>query len=453
MVNRKPDVVVAAFWHEGYNFDFVKGIADNTIEKIKKSGVNVVDTQYVTRQHEVKGAYESLSSKSFDCMIAMVCGWVESPVVIDTVKNFFHKPLLLWSTTGLKKPKELLTPAPLAGTGVVRQTLEAMGVNFSFIYNTIDKEIPVDQAKDFILAARCSQVLRRKTIGLQGFADQRTQTSTFDAVSLKTKIGPQVEDFSLFEITETMKGFGQNEVKQVIDGQISKWVFKSKKIDASVEATARLYLALKKIIAERSFDSITMQCFGFAKNIGYTPCMVYTILADSIADCLCGSDVLGSTSQLILRELTGQSTTYLELNDLYSDRILMGVCGYTPLSFIDGDCCVEEVNWGGERIPGYKNCSSMKPGKYTMIRLASIGDRYKIHAALAEGRKPRPYREEGWESNVEPPCVPSLEIEILSNSIDHFLQNISSQHYLVTPGDHLNKVLNLCTILGIECIH
>jgi L-fucose isomerase-like protein len=328
-----------------------------------------------------------------------------------------------------------------------------MGVNFSYIYNTLDGDIPMDRARDYIVAAKCSRALRSKTIGLQGFADQRTQTSTFDAVSLKTKIGPQVEDFSLFEVTKAMEEFGQQEVKHVVEDQIGTWVFKSKKIDESIETTARLFLALKKIIAERGFDSITMQCFGFAKNIGYTPCMVYTILADSIADCLCGSDVLGSTSQLILRELTGQPTTYLELNDLYSDRILMGVCGYTPLSFIDGDCCVEEVNWGGERIPGYKNCSSMKPGIYTMIRLASVGDRYKIHAALAEGRKPRPYREEGWESNVEPPCVPSLEIKILSNSLDQFLQNISSQHYLVTPGDHLNKVIDLCRILGIECIY
>ncbi|MBN2073423.1 MAG: hypothetical protein JW770_05705 [Actinobacteria bacterium] len=88
-----------------------------------------------------------------------------------------------------------------------------------------------------------------------------------------------------------------------------------------------------------------------------------------------------------------------------------------------------------------------------MTRLQSVGNKYKIHLALIEGKKPFKYREEGWESNVTPPCVPSLEVKILSNTLDHYLQNLSSQHYLITPGNHMEKVIDLCSILNIECIH
>ncbi|MCL4385406.1 MAG: hypothetical protein M1326_03730 [Cyanobacteria bacterium] len=450
---RNANVSVAAFWHEGYTHDMVKSIADKTIESIKKENINVVSTVYVTKQKEVKNAIKELGCKDFDCLVALVCGWVETPAVIDTLRNFFHKPLLLWSTNGVQKGKEFLTPAPLAGTGPVRQTLEAMSVNFKYIYNTIDNGIPTKIARDFIIAAKCSQELKQKIVGIQGFADQRTMTHTFDAVSLKLRIGPNVEDFTVYEVMEIMKKFSREEVDKVIEKKINKWKFESKKIDESIEATARMYLALKEIIDARDFNAITMKCFGFASLVGYTPCMVYTILTDEIADCICGTDVLASVSQIILRELTGQSTTYLETIDLFSDRMIMHSCGYTPLSFIDGQCRTEEVNWGGERIPGYKNCSAVKPGIYTMIRLSSIGDKYKIHAAIGEGKKPLPYREEGWESNVELPCVPSLEMKIISNTMDHFLQNLSSQHYLITPGDHLSKVIDLCKILKIECEH
>ncbi len=450
---REANVSVISFWHEGYTHDYVKKIANETISMVKKNNNNIIMTDYVTNKKDIERAVENLKKHDFDCLIALICGWVETPVVIDVLKHFLHKPLLLWSTNGKQEDGEFITPAPLAGTSCVRQTLEAMGANFRFIYNTIDKGIEINKAVSFIAAAKCSQKLKNKTIGLQGFADQRTMTSTFDAVSLKSKIGPQVEDFSIVEVLEKMKKFNTGEVSEVIEDKIDKWQFESKKIEESIEATARMYLAVKQLIEERKFNSITMQCFGFAGSVGYTPCMVYTLLADEVADCICGADVLGSTTQLILRELTGQSTTYMENIDLFSDRLIMHVCGYTPLSFINGKCRVEEVDWGGERIPGYKNCSEVKPGKYTMIRLQSVGNRYKIHATLIEGKKPLKYREEGWESNVTLPCVPSLEVNILSNTIDHYMQNLSSQHYLITPGEHLDKVVDFCKILNIDCIY
>jgi L-fucose isomerase-like protein len=449
---RNPNVSVAVFWHEGYSFDFVKNIADQTIKAISSKKIGIVSKVYVTNQKEVEDSIKELESKDFDCLIALVCGWVETPVVIDTLQSFYHKPLLLWSTNGEFKNREFITPAPLAGVGPVRQTLEAMGVNFKYIYNTIDKGIEITSALDFIAAAKCSNELKHKIVGIQGFADQRTLTHTFDAVSLKLKIGPNIEDFTIFEVTEKMKKFQNSEIDKVINEKISKWKFESARSEDSVDAAARMYLAIREIILERDFSSITMKCFGFANLVGYTPCMIYTILADEIADCICGTDVLASVSQLILRELTGQSTTYLETIDLFSDRMIMHSCGYTPLSFINGQCRTEEVNWGGERIPGYKNCSAIKPGIYTIVRLSSIGDKYKIHAAIGDGAKPLPYKEEGWESNIELPCVPSLEMKIISNTMDHFLQHLSSQHYLITPGDHLKKVIDLCKILKIECI-
>jgi L-fucose isomerase-like protein len=125
----------------------------------------------------------------------------------------------------------------------------------------------------------------------------------------------------------------------------------------------------------------------------------------------------------------------------------MGVCGMIPRSVLEDTPRIYNYAWG--KLTGLMVVGSMKTGKVTLARLASVGDQYKMHIALGEAIKPRTWHEIGWQ--LEAPIYPSLEI-ILGDRTKSFMENILSQHYHLVYGDYTGELVELCKLLGIETI-
>jgi L-fucose isomerase-like protein len=103
--------------------------------------------------------------------------------------------------------------------------------------------------------------------------------------------------------------------------------------------------------------------------------------------------------------------------------------------------------WG--KLTGLMTVGSMKIGKITLVRVASVGDRFQMHVTVAEAQKPRTWHEIGWQ--LEAPVYPSLEI-VLGNKTKEFTENILAQHYHVVYGDYTKELTELCRILGIDIV-
>jgi len=152
-------------------------------------------------------------------------------------------------------------------------------------------------------------------------------------------------------------------------------------------------------------------------------------------------------TELIMDYVSGQRSVYLEFYDIFEDRVLMGVCGMIPRSALEDAPRVYKYAWG--KLTGLMVVGSMKTGKVTLARLASVGDKYKMHIALGEAVKPRTWHEIGWQ--LEAPVYPSLEI-ILGDRTMKFTENILAQHYHLVYGDYTSELAELCKLLGIEMI-
>jgi L-fucose isomerase-like protein len=370
-------------------------------------------------------------------------------VIVGILRDYLHLPILLWGRGGFTVNGRLVSPAAQAGTSAALDTLKLLGAKMKYIYDYPDSPMSLDKVTDFCVAAKAVNTLAHARIGMMGYADMGLYSLMFDGLQVRTKLGVEVESYDMLEIEQAM----QKLPAEAVQGQIAEWkkdwVFEQPVLPPILERVARLTLALNDKIEARGYLACSTKCvYGVTKYMGCTACMAQSMLGDK-THFVCENDVPGMITQTMLGLLTGQSTTFLEMYEYYPDRMLTGVCGFTPTSFIDGGkVSVRGHTWGGSS-GGIVNTAQMKAGKVTLARLSLHGERYRMHIVTGKAEKPRDWEELGWAPPA--PYFPSLEI-IPDDGVEAFAHKALSQHYAVAYGDHRQRLVELCNLLDIDVI-
>ena len=416
---------------------------------VESKGIELIATGPVST---LKGAYrsvEDLKKGEFDFLILCVASWVESPLVMAVAREFSHKPMLLWGMGGYTRNGSLVAPAAQAGTTGLREPLAAAGFKFKYIYDWPDSPMNLDKVLSFAKVARAVRKLAHARVGMMGYGDMGLYVTMFDGLSLRAKIGPEVEVFDMLEITQKMEKVSREDIVSVVTRVQKNWKFQSEVADETLEKMARIYLAFKEKIKEGGYEAISIKCVeGMKKYMNFPPCMILSLLTDEVTG-ICEDDALSAVNQLMIKYLTEQPAPYVEIYEFMKDRILAGVCGFVPSGVVEGPVCVTGYGGWGGLSAGVMNVSKMKTGRITISKLFSRGDQYKMHIVTGEGLAPRKWEELGW--NPPAPRFPSLEI-VPDVSMEQFAQKVVSQHYLVAYGDQREKLEDLGRILEIEIV-
>lgn len=420
---------------------------------VEDRNIELVYTDPVSDDPEGKyaaRAIKELSNTDFDFIIFCVAGWIPSHAVISVANEFSQVPMLLWGLTGYYKNGVMVTTADQAGTSALRKAFEDLGYKFKYIYNCIDSPPKIDKVEDFGKVARAISLLKRSKLGMMGFRDMNLHTTLYDGLSLKRTIGPEVEVFEMLEIFQKARKVDKTDIREVLGSIRKKWVFEKPAPDEVLEKGVRYYLALREKINERNYQAISLiDVDGMKKLLQFPPAMIFMLLADKEhVTTIPENDILGAITQLIVKYLTGQIGAYMEFYEFMEDRVLMGVPDFVPSEVVDGPVRVMPTRFGG--ISGsILNVSKVKTGKVTLCRLTSTGDRYKMHILTGEAVTPRKWEEAGWEPPA--PQLPSLEI-IRDTPVEEFANNVMSQHYIISFGDHTQKMKDFSKLLNVELI-
>jgi L-fucose isomerase-like protein len=396
-------------------------------------------------------ARRELSSAPFDLLVVCVAGWIPSHTVIDVVSPFAHLPVVLWGLAGEVINGRLVTTADQAGTSAIRDTFDALGYRYAYVYDTPDE--PYAAAKkvyDCATAAAAAARLKTARVGMMGFRDMKLHATLVDGISLRRVVGCEIEVFETLEITQKMERVDPDAVARQVAKCQKDW-HADKPIPAAVlEQPVRMYLAVMEKVRERGYEAISLiDVDGVKKLLHFTPAPVLMLLADeggvaSIPE----NDCLGAVTQLMVRYLTGQVGAYFEFYEFFKERVLVGVPDYVPSAVVDGLVSIRVARFG-DISDGILNVSKVKTGKVTLCRLASRGDRYRMHIVTGQANTPGLWEEAGWEQPA--PQLPSLEVT-LDTPVEEFAQKVLGQHYILSYGDNHKTLASLCRLLGIEVI-
>lgn len=446
------NIAFAGFGEVNSPKELIELKCSQAFNEVKSLGLNVTRTDIITDDPEgrdVTRAIEELSQMDFDMLLIVIAGWIPSHAVLSITHKYKNVPMVLWGLAGDMIDGKIVTAAPQAGTTALRKVFEDMGYKFKYIYNVIGEKAPLKSIRDFAIAASAANAVQGTKIGMMGFRDMKLYNTLYDGLSLKSRIGPEVEFFEMLEMLQISDTSEKKEIDLVFNKIKKEWEFDQPVNEDFIRKGISYYLAIKKIVKDNHYNAISLKDVDGMKGIlKFPPAMVFMLLSDELNLCtIPENDTMGAVTQLIVKQVTGQCAAYLEFYEFFKESVLMGVPDFVPAEVVDGKVRVTEAAFGGIS-GGLLNISTMKTGKLTLVRLSNAGGHYTMHLATGEG-KLRSWEEAGWDKPV--PQLPSLEI-FLDVSMEDFTQKISGQHYIIAYGDYELVLRDFCYLKDIQVI-
>ncbi|MCK9413550.1 MAG: hypothetical protein M0Q53_14715 [Prolixibacteraceae bacterium] len=448
----KVNVAFVGFGEINSPQQLIKDKCSIALEEIKTLGFSIVTTNHVTDDPagvDVKRAIADLGQSDFDLLIVCLAGWIPSHAVISVTNAFKDKPMILWGLAGDIENGRVVTAAPQAGTTALRKVFQDLGYKFIYVYNIIGKPSPLDRIKNYALAALAVKSVENTKVGMMGFRDMKLYNTLYEGLSLKSKIGTEVEFFETLEMLRISETVSETEVEKVLQKIKQEWNFEKPADDNFLKKGISYYLAVKSIAEENGFDAISLKDVdGMKKLLSFPPAMIFMLLADELNLCtIPENDAMGAVTQLIVKHLTGQCAAYLEFYEFFEKSVLLGVPDFVPAEVVDGKVKVTPAAFGNIS-GGLLNISTLKTGRLTMARLSNTGSSYTMHICTGEGRL-KSWEEAGWDYPA--PQLPSLDI-FLDVPVDEFAQKISGQHYIIAYGDHAQTLRDFCYLKDINVV-
>lgn len=413
--------------------------------KLTDAGIVIDDAEYKTAD----AAVATLKNAEFDCLILCVAGWIPTHAVIRVTDVFRNVPMILWGLCGWYENGRLITTADQAGTTAIRPAMEAMGYTFKYVYSVVNKPLPLKKIDAYVSACHARSALRQARVGTMGYRDMLLYGTQYEGNSMRGQLGVEVEPFEMLEMIQNMEQLDQTEIEKGISYVKENWTFEKECPDETIEKGVKYALAVGKKIKERGYQAVTLiDVDGMKKLLGFPPAMVFMLLERwygvlTVPE----NDVMGAVTQLILKELCGQTVPYLEYYEFFEKSMLIGVPDFIPQPVTDGEVRVLPAAFG-LLSASLLNVSKVKTGYVTCARLAYMNGIYRMHVYTAKAKTPQAWNEYGWDDPA--PQLPSLEVFPDSCTVEEFAQKVSSQHVIVGYGDLTGELKDFCSLTGIE---
>ena len=438
---KKPKAVMIPFGYPGYPPELLKRFRDASVKHLKRLGIDLVTTPTVIEFADTRKVRQQARKEDFDFVVVLVLSWLEAPNVVEAVRDFAHKPLLLWSHTMYKEKDQWLTLGPIPGATVLRQAFEELRWNFKFVYGQPGDRQLDDEMTTFARAAAARYRLQHSRIGLLGYVSMGMYTAAFDHLSLLRDLGPEIDQIDQFVLVKRLEAIKNSEVKPLIDKARREWQIARAVRQKDLEISLKMYVALKRLAEEREWSALNVKCqYELSKDYGYTPRVPLSMLGNELP-CSCEGDVPLIAAQLVMHYLTGRIASYGDVHTVEPDRLIMGACGYAPFDMGEGKPKVDRTTI---LYKGLANCTIYREGEVTIARLGYTPDRkLRMHVAYGRALRPRKFQEVG--------CLPYPAMEVEMEGLgDQFAQGMMSQHYGIVYGDIRNLLRELLRQTGIE---
>ena len=419
----------------------LKGRVKETLKDMK---VELIGGHIIRSENDILLHYKEISSADAVLVFCLIAG--PPPYSISLTKVYgrslealwaFNVPMILF----VKATEEQIYDGNLRIYPFVKE-IEEMTRDRPNVWLVIN---------DFSRVRRLLKVLKAvkdlKELKIISFGPPAFMLGSYKAMRvIKEKIGTTIILFPYDVLVKEYKGIKEEEAA----GMVSEFLFKAKGLDemtreeANKEGvkSARLYLALKRIMEKEGASVVTINCYegGLAALKEVTPCFALSKLNDEGFIGVCEADFPALIAMCLIRLLTGKPSFMADVVIMPEKNwLILSHCS-SPLRLTDGrNELPYRVTTHYETGTGITAKVEFKENENVTV-IAPSFDLSK--ALIIKG---------SVVGNLELPICRNQVIVKVSNATS-LIENYVGFHWVMVYGDHVEELEEAFTLMNIKSL-
>jgi len=317
MIKPKVGFVVYGVHKDGLKDPMGNPFIDSAlIEKAKQALLEaglelvLVDLVIATKQ-EARACFSKLKKMDdLDAVVLFSGTWVWAAHLVPALRDFSGcgKGILLWTNPGSQGWR------PVGGL-VMHGGLKEVGIPHRFVYGGYDEPRTIERILAYCRASHEKNILNMSTAGVFGGRGMGQTCGVADPAQWMKVFGVDIDSRDTTMLLETAKAVTADElvkVRTAVQPLFSVPIPEGEVADRSL----RLYLAIKKILAQENWDFYTIQSFpGLSDDFSAT-CLAQSLMLDERVGTSTLSDFNTLMTVKLLTDLSMEPVYYGDLQHI-----------------------------------------------------------------------------------------------------------------------------------------
>ncbi len=422
---------------ERYRQQSSKWLADNCHTVYQPDGI-------VTSVEELEEFLESVRHQDIDTVLYQSVTFADGEFMMK-VLDYFKQPVIVWS---VREPEVggRLRLNSLTGGNSTSNVLRNQEHPFSFCFGNPDESALHQRLSRQLAVNRVIHRLKQLKIGVVGEHPPGFFFSGVNENELMDAFGVKLQKIDLHEAFARCVELPEEQWSGVLQ-EAEKQVLGLNKTDHSVQRFAQFTAYVKQVIEESQIEALAVRCWpDFFNELGAAACSTLSHFTESGIVSSCESDINGSISMFILRELSGGKAPYL--GDLVhvneeQNSVVFWHCGAAAYSLAH-PAKGAQSGVHPNRQMGLTMEFGLKPGKVTIFRVSHTPQGYRLLVTKGEALD-TPKRFNGT----------SVEVALASNvteTLYELMEEGFEPHFALIYDDVMDALIELGRRLGIETV-
>jgi L-fucose isomerase-like protein len=420
---------------------------------LREAGLEVVewDTVLATKAEAQECLGHFKKQDDIDAVVLFSGTWVWAAHMIAAMRDFAGsgKGILLWTNPGSQGWR------PVGGL-VMHGACKEIGLSHRFVYGAWDDPAEVRKITSYCRGAALRNRLNMSTIGAFGGRGMGQTCGVADPSQWMKVFGVDIDSRDTALLVETAKSFTAYEVANA-RAEIQPYFEVAVPADPTAERSIRLYLALKKLIADEGFDFYTIQSFPGLGDEYAATCFAQSMMLQAGVGTSTLSDFNTAMTVKLLTDLSTEPVYYGDLQHIDKARQEIKIIG-------DGACppsLAGEIGpaiFAEHGIPTEGEAGGLSvdlvchPGEGVLARLGRVDGEFEMVLVRCTVKEPSPDEIQKRREECQIPFWPHAFCTA-DGDMDALLEAWNNEYAVLGYGESLyDDLVAFCEQAGIRCI-
>ncbi|HUX51647.1 MAG TPA: hypothetical protein VMW73_12685 [Spirochaetia bacterium] len=430
-----------------------QSIIDSAKDALVRTGIEIVPHEViVATKNEARKALGAMKSDpGVDGIVLFSGTWVWAAHLVAAVRDFAlsGKAIVLWTHPGSQGWR------PVGGL-VMHGALLEVGIPHRFVYGSSDDTAEIARIRSYCRAAGLKRLLNMSTIGAFGGRGMGQTCGAADPSQWMRMFGVDIDSRDTTDLIRSAEAVTQEEIHALYP-RLQKLFGRLPEESIVNERSIRLYLGLKKIVAQEDFDFYTVQSFpGLANDYAATCFAQSMMLEDGIGTSTLGDFNTAMTVHL-LGHLSKERVYYGDLQHIDKDKQEIKIIGdgAIPPSLAGK---VGPAGFAEHGIPTEGEAGGLsvrlvcKAGEGVLARLGRVNGEFQMIVARCSIFEPPAEKLEERLAECGIPFWPHGFVTAHAD-MNLLLQHWTSEYACLGYGTELyDELIDFCELTGIRAI-